>query len=167
MSGQGPPPIRLRAGVPSTDHGVPTMNWFILVLLVLTAYRLTRLVVRDTFPPVLWVRDRLAGGTRKPTRAEMYHDSYPHDLEPGVSHLAPGLPGVWYVVDGQVQVHRTKVSWSPHWLAELITCPWCASAYVSGAVVAVTDLVHGLSLPWLTAFAVWAGSSLLASRDWA
>lgn len=141
--------------------------WLLLVLLVATAYRLTRLVVKDTFPPVLWVRDRLAGGPRKPTRAEQYHDNYPNDLEPGVSKTVPGLRGVWYLYDGQTYVHRAPASWAPHWLGELITCPWCASAYVSGAVVAVTDLTYGLPAPWLYGFAVWAGAALLASREWA
>lgn len=142
--------------------------WLLLVLLVLAAYRLTRLVIKDTFPPVLWLRDLVAGGSRKPTRAEMYHESYPGDLEPGVSALAPGLKGVWYRDDeGQVWVHRANASWSPHWLGELITCPWCASAYVSGAVVAATDVVYGVPAPWLTGLAVWAGASLLASREWA
>lgn len=33
----------------------------LLVLLTLAVYRVTRLVVEDTFPPVAWVRDRLTG----------------------------------------------------------------------------------------------------------
>lgn len=144
------------------------MTWFLLVVLTLTAYRATRLIVRDTFPPVLWLRDLLAGGPRKPTRAEMYHDNYPNDLEPGVSQLAPGMRGVWYLgPDGGTLVHRSKADWSPYWLAELITCPWCASAYVSGALVLVTDLTYGLPVPWLMGGAVWAGAALLASREWA
>lgn len=145
------------------------MNWFLLVVLVLTAYRGTRLITRDTFPPVLWLRDELAGGPRKPTRAELYHPAYPTgELEPGVSKLVPGLRGVWYLgPDGEVLVHRGKVSWSPHWLGELLTCPWCASAYVSGVLVLVTDLTYGLPVPWLMGPAVWAGAALLASKDWA
>ena len=43
----------------------PTADTFWLpvllpVLLVLVVYRLTRLITTDDFPPVLWVRDRLA-----------------------------------------------------------------------------------------------------------
>lgn len=34
---------------------------WLLLLTTLTTYRLTRLVVDDTFPPVKWVRDRLTG----------------------------------------------------------------------------------------------------------
>lgn len=142
-------------------------DWLTLLVLTLAAYRCTRLITKDTFPPVLRLRDLLAGGARKPTRAETYHPNYPSGLEPGVSHLAPGMKGVWYKADGQVWVHRSKADWSPHWLGELITCPWCASAYVSGGLTALTDVVHGVPVPWLTALAVWAGSSLLASREWA
>lgn len=139
------------------------------LLLGLTAYRLTRLLVKDSFPPVVALRDYIAGGPRPPTRAEMYHENYPGTgLESGVSQLVPGLRGVWYTDGkGQVLVHRSPADWSPHWLGELITCPWCASAYVSGAVVAVTDIVYGVPAPWLAGFAVWAGASLLASREWA
>lgn len=35
--------------------------WFLLVVVTLASYRLARLVVEDSFPPVAWVRDRLTG----------------------------------------------------------------------------------------------------------
>lgn len=136
------------------------MNWFVLTLLTLTSYRLTRLVVRDTFPPVLWLRDRLAGGWRNLTPKEQ--DAYA---------AAPEKAEFIQVMEvDKSDIARRYVRrrpWSPHWLAELLTCPWCASAYVSGAVTAVTDITHGVPVPWLTGVAVWAGASLLASRDWA
>jgi len=124
-------------------------------LLTACAYRATRLIVKDTFPPVLWLRDRLAGGWRPLTDKE---------------HLAP-MSASWRPQqeehNGVMEryVHRAK--WSPFWLAELITCPWCASAYVSGALVGITDCVVGVQWPWLMGGAVWAGGSLLASRTWA
>jgi hypothetical protein len=37
-----------------------TFGW-VLLLVTLASYRLTRLVVDDTFPPVQWVRDRVVG----------------------------------------------------------------------------------------------------------
>lgn len=135
------------------------MNWFVLILLVLTAYRLTRLVVRDTFPPVLWARDRLAGGWRNLTPGEQ--EAYAATPEKTAFIKAMELDKS----DLRRRYVRRK-AWSPHWLAELITCPWCASAYVSGAVVAVTDITYGLPAPWLTGVAVWAGSSLLAGQTW-
>ena len=42
----------------------------LLIVMSLATYRLTRLVVADTFPPVLWLRDRLAGGWRPLTAKE-------------------------------------------------------------------------------------------------
>jgi len=129
----------------------------LLVLLILVAYRATRLVVRDTFPPVLWARDRLAGGWRKLTEAE--RDRYYATSEKSE------LIKQWEINKNDLtQRYIRRVSWSPHWLAELITCPWCASAYVSGALVLITDCVIGIQWPWLMGGAVWAGASLIASR---
>jgi hypothetical protein len=146
-----------------------TREIVLLLLLSLAAYRATRLVVRDTFPPVLWVRDRLAGGQRKPTRAEVYHEGFPTgELEHGAYRTVSGLPGLWTLTDsGEISVWISPWKRSPHWLAELITCPWCASAYVSGALVGITDCVVGIQWPWLMGGSVWALSALLASREWA
>jgi hypothetical protein len=143
--------------------------WFVFMVMCLGAYRLTRLIVKDTFPPVLWLRDRLAGGYRQPTRAEMYHPAYPvGELEPHTSRMVPGMRGLWSLdKSGQIQVWRAHWRYSPHWLAELITCPWCASAYVSGALTAAVDVLYGVPVPWLVGPAVWAVSALLASREWA
>lgn len=135
------------------------MRWFLLVVLTLTAYRATRLLVRDTFPPVLWLRDRLAGGWRPLTEPErqVIRQSDTHLDVPFVTTDIHGVTNRW--------VEKSKRS--PYWLAELITCPWCASAYVSGALVLVTDLTYGLPVPWLMGGAVWAGAAVLASREWA
>lgn len=147
------------------------MTLFLVILgLPGAAYRLTRLITKDTFPPVLWLRDHIAGGVRKPVRAELYHEEYPNDLEPGVSRLVPGMHGVWYLgPDGEVLVHRGKAKWSPHWLGELITCPWCASAYVSAATTAYGAYLGWFSWPqavvvWLY---VWAVAAIVASKEWA
>lgn len=121
----------------------------LLVFLVLVAYRATRLIVKDTFPPVLWLRDRLAGGWRPMTSFET--------ADQGATAEIGGITHLWV----------NRVSWSPDWLADLITCPWCASAYVSGALVLIADCVIGIQWPWLMGGAVWAGSSLIASKEWA
>lgn len=122
----------------------------LFLLMVLTAYRLTRLVVRDTFPPLLALRDRLAGGWRPLTEPEQLR-----------------RPAPWPIQDVDGVTHRwvKRAGWSPYWLAELMSCPWCASAYLSAAVVAVTDVTTGLPVPVLHGFAVWAGAALLASRE--
>ncbi len=143
------------------------MAWLLLLaVLSLTAYRATRLVTRDTFPPVLWLRDRLAGGWRPLSMAEAEEMSR---LNRSNTVAYRQLREAWSYREIDDEPHRyvRRASWSPAWLAELITCPWCASAYVSGALVAATDLTYGLPVPWLMGGAVWALSALLASREWA
>jgi hypothetical protein len=131
--------------------------WFVFLTLCLTAYRLTRLVVKDTFPPVLWLRDRLVGGWRPLTEAEW------RVVRSGdVDAIKPTTP-----VKGVENRWVERQPWVPDWLAELLSCPWCASAYVSGALTAAVDVFHGIPVPWLVGPAVWAVSALLASREWA
>lgn len=139
------------------------MTWFVFALLCLTAYRATRLLIKDTFPPVLWLRDRLAGGWRPPTEGEwkLIRAAPPVDREPDP------LPFQIHHTDDKTLRWVNRVRWSPDWLAELISCPWCASAYISGGLVAATDITYGLPVPWLVGPAVWAVAALLASREWA
>jgi hypothetical protein len=128
---------------------------FVFACLVLTAYRVTRLVTKDDFPPILWLRDRLVGGWRPLTEKE---------------YREPVQGRAWRAVDGEDGTRLRWVerkAWVPHWLAELLGCPWCVSAYISGALVLVTDLTYGLPVPWLIGPAVWALTALLASREWA
>lgn len=127
----------------------------LFVLLVLTVYRTTRLIMKDTLPPVLWLRDRLAGGWRPLTAKEQ---SAP---------TAVSWRNQTEYHDDVLERYIPRASWSPYWLAELITCPWCASGWVTGALMAVTDVTYGVPAPWLVGPAVWAASALLASRDWA
>jgi len=148
-------------------------TWLMLIVLLLAAFRITRLVVRDDFPPLLWMRDRLAGGWRPLTGPEQIV----HRKTAGIDREAPiridkykSVPRwAWDTqeINGVLNRYVFRASWSPHWLAELVTCPWCASAYVSGALVALTWVFAGLPVPLLMWPAVWAGSALLASREWA
>lgn len=126
---------------------------------VITVYRLTRLGTKDDFPPILWLRDKLAGGWRPLTPKE------------SIRLRDAGLSDPWRSqldTSGQVAkiyVHRSR--WSPYWLAELVSCPWCLSGWISGAVVALLDINQSLPDPVLFGFAVWGGAALLASRKWA
>lgn len=130
------------------------------LFLVVTVYRLTRLVTKDDFPPVLWVRDRLAGGWRPLTDKE--REVYAASREKGQ------LIQQWEIDKTDItQRYVRRAPWSPHWLAELMTCPWCASGWLSGAVVGLTDVTYGLPVPWLMGFFVWGVSALLASQEWA
>jgi hypothetical protein len=128
--------------------------WFVFLVMCLTAYRATRLLIKDTFPPVLWLRDTLAGGWRPLTEQEQRE---------------PVQVRTWHAqeVHGVMNRWVERRAWSPDWLAELITCPWCASAYVSGGLTAAVDVLYGVPVPWLVGPAVWAVAALLASREWA
>lgn len=119
--------------------------WMLVALMSLATYRITRLVTADTFPPILWVRDRVAGGWRQ---AE--------------EHETPVE-----VIDGVPSVYNKRASWSPYWLGELMTCPWCASAYVATGVVGSVWAIDGLPLPVLLWLSVWGIGALIASQDWA
>lgn len=131
--------------------------WLIVFLMIGFCYRFTRLIVRDTLPPVLWARDRLAGGWRKPTEAEWRV----------IRNPAKGpLPFKVTEYNGETQRWVVRSKWSPDWLAELITCPWCASGWVSAVTVATVTLTLGLPLPFLIWGAVWGGSSALAAQKW-
>lgn len=142
------------------------MTWFVLVVLALAAYRATRLVTRDTFPPVLYLRDRLAGGWRPLSQAETERLALLNRTNPSL-YLTQRELWSYREIDDEPHRYVHRAGWSPAWLAELITCPWCASAYVSGALVALTDITYGVPVPWLMGGAVWALAALLASREWA
>lgn len=123
--------------------------YLLLVVMSLATYRLTRLVTKDTFPPVLWVRDQLAGGWREATQAEVDKGA---ELQ---------------MIEGEPHVYVQRVRWSPQWLADLISCPWCSSGWVSMGVVgacATFSSVPELLVVWP---AVWAAGALIASQDWA
>jgi hypothetical protein len=135
-------------------------------LLSACSYRLTRLIIRDTFPPVLWIRDRLAGGWRKLTDAEWRYVRG-HGKDNAFDLLKGERPAFQVTeVDGETNRWVERAKWSPDWLAELITCPWCASAYVSGALVGITDCVIGIQWPWLMGISVWAVAAPVTARNW-
>jgi hypothetical protein len=129
-------------------------TWLMLIVLSLATTRFTRLVTKDDFPPILWVRDRLAGGWRPLTEPE---------------HLAP-MSAPWRCqqqeINGVMSRYVVRKSWSPYWLAELITCPWCSSAYIAAALVSGAAIIVGLPAPLLCWPAVWMAGALLASREW-
>jgi hypothetical protein len=132
---------------------------FFLVFLCLpvAAGRLTRLIVKDTLPPVLWARDRLVGGWRPPTEAEWR------------TIRAKGK-NPWTITDHNGAMLRwvDRAPWVPDWLAELISCPWCASAYVSAVAT-----VYGAALDWYSwpqAVVIWLYTwgiaAVYAVKEW-
>jgi hypothetical protein len=134
-------------------------TWLLTLLMVLAVYRLTRLIVKDDFPPVLWLRDRMVGGWRPLTekeRSRLGSPGLPVDQVRDVDY-GDGPVGSRYVV---------RARWVPGWLADLLSCPWCASGWIAlGMTVAVAFTV-GVPAPVLVWPAVWGGGALLASRRW-
>lgn len=142
-------------------------TWLLLLVMSLAVYRLTRLVVADTFPPLLWLRDRLVGGWREPTMKEQHHELFPTgEVEEHTLTAVPGL-GTFRLVDGELLIYGRRWRRSPFWLSELLSCPWCASGWVALAVTAGVWAVAGLAMPVLVWFAVWAVGALLAAQEWA
>lgn len=119
------------------------MDWTWLILLVFTGlatFRLTRLIVADDFPLVRIPREWVVGEKEHTYVRDPEHPQGGYWL-PQNKHV-----GQWY-----------------HWFGELISCPWCASGWVSlGLVCAVAwftprdaALVDWLLL-WLAAWGIGA-----------
>lgn len=138
--------------------------WLLITCMAVANFRFTRLVTKDDFPPVLWLRDRLAGGWRPLTTREM--EKYPAPRKAGGSYTHPKLGTVMEIAHEMNRyVRRSK--WSPYWLAELVSCPWCVSGWLAAALTAAVALTVGVPAPLLVWGAVWGASALLASREWA
>lgn len=138
-------------------------TWLLIACMIVANFRATRLVVRDDFPPILWLRDRLAGGWRPLSLAE-------HERYAGASPTAKAvMQADWsYDPDDNLRQRYVRRSrWSPCWLAELISCPWCVSGWLSAALTAAVALTVSVPAPVLVWGGVWGASSLLASREWA
>lgn len=144
--------------------------WLAYLLCVAAVYRLTRLAVKDDFPPVLWLRDRLAGGWRPLTAAERAQ------LSADPLRSAVSWAGDVQDIDHQDGNGKTasryarRMAWVPEWLADLVSCPWCASGWIALAVTAYAWAAldwFGWTLALLWWMAVWAGASLIASKRWA
>lgn len=139
------------------------------VILAAVVYRLTRLVTKDDFPPARALRDTLAGGWRPLTSGEWTILGRGTDEQ--VSRLGT-TQGVDYG-DGRGNVesrYLERASWVPQWLADLVSCPWCASGWIALVVTAYAwTVADWCSLPaaplwWI---GTWGAGSLLASRSWA
>lgn len=139
-------------------------TWLLLLVMSLATYRLTRLVVEDDFPPMLWVQDRLVGGWRPMTEAEnavaLGRAGTPTDT-------ARILDGRVAEIDGVTNRYVQRWRWVPQWIADLLSCPWCASGWIALAVTAGTWAVVGLPVPLLVWLATWAVGALIAAQEWA
>ena len=143
----------------ATVTGMET--WLLLLVMSLAVYRLTRLVVADTFPPVLWLRDRFAGGWRPLTSVEE------RTLSVLPAEKVIDLRRVWSVDDEGENRYVYRWRFVPQWIADLLSCPWCASGWIALAVTGGVWAMVGLPVPLLVWPAVWAVGALLAGQEWA
>lgn len=140
--------------------------WLLILCMAVANYRLTRLITKDDFPPVLWLRDRLAGGWRPLTTKEQESTVLPA-LHDGELFVADPMLGDLTLVNGRVNRYVRRAKWSPYWLADLVSCPWCVSGWLAAALTAAVAITVGVPAPLLVWGAVWGASALLASREWA
>lgn len=149
----------------------------LLLVMSLATYRLTRLLVADTLPPVLWLRDRLTDGWRPLTVSErdVYYafESWSplgrpdgEEMDPGVKRAYEAL-GPFQTIDGEPNRYVRRAGWVPQWIADLISCPWCASGWVALGVTGGVWATVGLPVPLLVWPAVWAVGAIVAAQEWA
>lgn len=112
------------------------MTFAFIVLMVLGIARLTRLLVKDAFPPVRLVRDWIDAHW------------WDHDIEAGRARPKT------------VKRRRWFWRWVGHSIAYVWTCDWCMSVWVGFGAWAVADWGTTISVPypWL----IVAAGSLLA-----
>lgn len=115
---------------------------FLLMLMVLTTFRVTWLITRDSIPLVRLPREWLL---EKAVENRIEDASY-ETVDDTAGEYVRTYRGYWY-----------------H-LADLVTCPWCVSVWVAGVVTLVTVLVSpaGLSMPWLWFGATAGGAAIMA-----
>lgn len=101
-----------------------------VVLDSLAAHRLTRLITADTITQPL--RDRVLAWAWRHRTAEVVHVAYQSGLPDPVPLTPSAMPEGW--IQQAMETHALE---DPPKLATLVTCRWCAGAYVAGAVVAL------------------------------
>lgn len=104
---------------------------FLFVLMCLVSFRLTWFIVEDSFPLMEASREVFIKLQQK---AKIRNNPVTHE--------------------------REYYGWKS-WPAELITCYWCVSVWVSALVIALTNEFTSLSLPFLWWGAVAGGSALI------
>lgn len=113
------------------------MGWYVAVLIALATFRLTRLIIKDEFPPVKWPRDKILNWLDPDDEYKIeWLAKHGTGLEPPDGHLGA--------------VGRS--------LAYLLACPWCMSVWVGAGLTYATTFYVTVPLPWL----VWAGACAAA-----
>lgn len=142
--------------------------WLLLLLMSLAVYRLTRLLVDDTFPPVLWLRDRVIGGWRPLTDKEQHTSRLPESWEEGQAATIAGLGSVMLMSDGVLHRYVHRSARVPFFFAGLLSCPYCTSGWAALAVTVGVWWWLGLAIPLLVLLWLgsWALGGMLAAQEW-
>lgn len=111
--------------------------WLLYLLVCLATYRVTRFLTLDEFPLVKYPREWLTA----------------------------------YFDPDEEQTQRFKWAGKQHWgvfgrsIAYLAECPWCASPYVGGVIIAITTRFTSVPLPWLLLIVASATAGLIQSNE--
>lgn len=125
----------------------PAPHWAMIVLTVLSVYRLTRLITRDAFPLIARPRERLQ---------EKWD---PFDDEGWVNWWRYTGEERQLAVNALARRGISEPTQLKKSIAYLITCPWCTSVWVAAATVTVETIFCGL--PWRWAVLLGLASSAL------
>ena len=108
-------------------------EWLLVALICLATFRVTRLVIQDTFPPIGVPRDHLLNW-----------------WEPD---------GDWIADHPKASPHWGALGRS---LRYLLTCPWCMSPWVGAGVYYIATRFPGVARPFLIVAAASAVTGLIA-----
>lgn len=111
-------------------------EWLLVILVMLTTYRITRLVIADTFPPI-----------EKP-RVWLINYWWPDED--------------WKTTHPNAVPNWGKLGWSFRYL---FTCPWCMSVWVGGPLIIAVDQWYDVPVPWLVWAASSAVTGLLSGLE--
>ena len=109
--------------------------WLLYAVISLVTFRVTRLIVKDTFPPVGVPRDHL------------------------INWWAPD--GDWVDEHPKAMPHWGAVGRS---LRYLFTCPWCMSVWVAPGVIWVFTRFVSVPLPYAAWVVAAAATGLIATK---
>lgn len=138
------------------------MAFFLLLLLGLVSFRLTRLITRDKLPLIELPREAFVqrwGAWEDSTRVkdELRHNRF-------VRAWRWAFAAEWDAI-GSTPDRPLRTNLVMKSLAYLWECDWCTGIWVSGAVVAGTAHYVSVPYPYLQWIAAAALTGLLAERD--
>lgn len=135
-----------------------TVGWFDVVIIVLGAWRITRLVTRDTFPPAQWARDWVL--ERHPTVDTVFLGSHVTDPTVDATTTIHGTPVFTATDELSAWVPATDTA-----IGALVTCVWCTGFWVSAIAVAAWWFIPMVAVPVLAVFAVAAAVGIVDRLD--